>query len=714
MPDENHPVQGTEAASPIKESPAPSEENNQTIKTDATPDITAASADVSESSVDADARAEHMPSMDEYDVDPLGDLQRGTIYTGTVVSVDAETALVDIGYKYEGRINLNEFDTAPAVGDSVDAVVIRRDDENANLLLSVKQARIIRCWDTVLDAEHEHNGIISGTVIKKQNSVFIVDIGMDAVLPVSQIRFNNAEDIIGQEFSFKILRLNRRKKEVVLSRREYIDEIREQQKGEFFATASFGDTHEGIVRSIMNYGVFVDIGAVDGLLHNNDISWGHVRNPKDFFKVGDKIKVMILEIDKDKGRVSLGYKQLTTNPWNDIEMRYQVGNVVKGTISNLKQFGAFIELEEGIEGLIPISELTWSKNIRHPREVVDKDDVVEVKVLTIDKANHRISLGLKQVLPNPWDDVQGKYHIGQKIVGKVVKITRQGAFVQLDDVIDGFLSIDDVAWVKKYKNPEQYFKMNQHIEARIEDIDKENNRIRLSIKNLTANPYRLLRDRYRNGDTLRGKVINLTANSAFIRIDENIDGHVRISEISKNRIEKPSDVLKIGQEINCVVKDINVAAQRISLSIKDYENAVERKEIGKYMSDGSSSTYKMGELFKNFKPAASADSTDTEKSSPDTTADSAAVKAEQQHDRSDIPTASETAEVSEQPAAVSDDNNETDTAQTDDEIHDSALAETANNAADADSTEKTEIDTTENNSAEDEESNASNNNITES
>jgi len=529
----------------------------------------------------------------------------GEVVTGRVVSIDKDHVLVDIGYKSEGQVRIQEFldhsgNVSAKVGDTIEVMVEWWDDEDERVLLSKDKAANIKVWESI-KTSYDEEGTVKGTITNRVKGGFSVDIGVPAFLPGSQADLRpirNLDEMVGKEFDFKILKYNRKRSNIVLSRRAILEKELEEKRTTTLATIEEGKVVEGIVKNITEYGVFVDLGGVDGLLHITDISWGRVKHPSELFSIGDPITVKILNLDLENERVSLGMKQLAEDPWSTAAENYAVGSRVTGKVVSLTDYGAFIELEEGIEGLIHVSEMSWTRKVRHPSKVVSVGDEVEAIVLDIKPESRRISLGMKQVVPNPWDVISEKYPIGTTIEGKLKNITDFGLFIGIDEGIDGLVHISDISWTKRIKHPSELFKKGDVIQAIVLDIEKDNERFSLGIKQLQADPWQTVVERYQVGKEITGTVTNLTDFGIFVELEEGIEGLVHISEISKEKIKSPTEKFKVGDVITARVMNINTEERRIGLSIKRLEIEDEQSLLSDYVNNIRPATSTFGEILR--------------------------------------------------------------------------------------------------------------------
>ncbi len=529
----------------------------------------------------------------------------GEVVTGRIISVDREHVLVDIGYKSEGQIRIQEFKDEEGnidahVGDKIEVMVEWWDDEEERVVLSKEKAENVKVWESIKKS-YDDEGTVQGVITNRVKGGFSVDIGVQAFLPGSQADLRpirNMDDMVGKTFDFKILKYNRKRSNIVLSRRAILEKELEQKRAATLDAIREGKEIDGIVKNITEYGVFVDLGGVDGLLHITDISWGRVKHPSEIFSIGDTIKVKILNVDLENERVSLGMKQLTEDPWTYASEKYPVGSKVAGRIVSLTDYGAFVELEEGIEGLIHVSEMSWTRKIRHPSKVVSVGEEVEAVVLDIKSESRRISLGMKQVSPNPWDVISEKYPVGTTIEGRIKNITDFGLFIGIDEGIDGLVHISDISWTKRIKHPSELYKKGDVVQAIVLDIEKESERFSLGIKQLTEDPWQSVAERYEVGKEITGTITNLTDFGIFVELEEGIEGLIHVSEISKEKIKTPVGKYNVGEVITAKVMNINSDERRIGLSIKRLEIEDEQNLLSEYVNNMGPATSTFGEILR--------------------------------------------------------------------------------------------------------------------
>ncbi len=513
-----------------------------------------------------------MTEMQELIAKSLRDFKEGSIVKGRILEIRPREVLVDIGYKSEGAIPASEFDdmNEVEVGDEVEVLLEKLENEDGMIVLSKEKAAHKQNWDKIVKV-FEGDGLIKGKVKAVVKGGLTVNIGVEAFLPGSQIDIVPPKDLqqfVGNTYDFKIVKINDERKNVVLSRREIIEQERAEKRSRFLETVKVGDTVKGIVKNLTDFGAFIDLDGMDGLLHITDMTWGRLTHPSELLKIGQEIDVVVLDINKEKERVSLGLKQTQRNPWDRIEERFPVGATVRGKVTNLVPYGAFVEIEEGVEGLIHVSELSWTKRITRPSDVLTQGQEIEAVVLGVNKEEQKISLGVRQLEPNPWDAIEQKYAIGSRVTGKIRNMTAYGAFVELEEGIDGMIHVSDLSWTRKINHPSEVLKKNDEVEAIVLDIDKVNQRISLGVKQLDSDPWKEIDHKYKIGDLVHGKVTKLASFGAFVQLQDDIDGLVHISQLSEEHVAKVKDVLKVGQEVEARVIKVDKAERRIGLSIK--------------------------------------------------------------------------------------------------------------------------------------------------
>jgi small subunit ribosomal protein S1 len=525
-----------------------------------------------------------MVQMQDVMSKPMPDFREGSIVKGRILEVRPREVLVDIGYKSEGVISLAEFEDVEnlEVGDEVDVLLERLENDEGMVVLSKEKAAYRQNWNKIASVFQE-DGLIKGKVKSVVKGGLMVNIGVEAFLPASQIDIVPPKDLqqfVGNTYDFKIVKINDDRRNVVLSRRELIEQERSEKRQKFMDSVKVGDRVQGTVKNLTDFGAFIDLDGMDGLLHITDMTWGRLGHPSELVQVGQQLEVSVLDINKEKERVSLGLKQTQKNPWDQIEERFPAGQKVKGKITNLVPYGAFVELEEGVEGLIHVSELSWTKRIMRPSDILTVGQEVEAVVLGVNKEEQKISLGLRQLEPNPWDEIEKKFTIGSHVKGTIRNMTAYGAFVELDEGIDGMIHVSDLSWTRKINHPSEVFKKGDEVEAEVIDIDKTNQRISLGIKQLSEDPWKNIDQKYKIGDLVKGKVTKLASFGAFVQLQDDIDGLVHISQLSEDHVAKVKDVLKVGQEVEARVIKVDKVERRIGLSIKaaNYSEEELRKE----------------------------------------------------------------------------------------------------------------------------------------
>jgi len=546
--------------------------------------------------------------LQEQYVQSLQPIEEGQMIPGRVIEVDADYVYVDVGYKSEGKIPSNEFDTKPELGETVYVILVRKEGREGQVIVSKRKADEKIFWKDLRIAFDEHKPV-EGTIAHKIKGGYEVDLGNDirAFLPLSKVdvkRPSENSDYVGVKSLFYIDRLYAKgKTNIVVSRRDWMEEDIKKRREDFFSQVKIGDTVEGIVKSFTSFGAFVDLGGFDGLLHINDMSWGHVTRPKDFVKLGESIQLKVIRLEPQEGRINLSLKHFTEDPWNHFEEKYHIGDVVKGKVTKLADFGAFIEIEEGIEGLAHISELSWVRKVRHPREVLKVGDVVETKILNYDIQQGKLSLGLKQVLPNPWDDIDQRYPVGMRMTLKVLRASPYALFFEIEEGIDGVLHVDDMSWTKKIRNASSFAKVEDDIEVMVIGIDKERGKVQLGVKQLSEDPWESVARAYPRGSVITGEITNITDFGFFVKVQGGIEGLVHKLNIVDDRVEPVEAAMakyKVGDTVQAVVTECSPSKQKLSLSLKDYVRRVQREEMDKYIHDESKQdTVSLGDMLKD-------------------------------------------------------------------------------------------------------------------
>ena len=529
-------------------------------------------------------------------------LKEGSVISGTIMEIRPTEVVIDFGGKAEGTIPAHEFlDLSELeIGSNIEVFLERLEDRFGNPQLSFDKAEQKKNWEKIVNT-CEEGSVITGRVRSKVKGGLVVNIGVDAFLPSSQVDIQapkNLDQFVGQTFDFKVVKINRERKNIVVSRRELIEERRQDKKREILSKITPGETRRGMVKNITDYGAFIDLDGLDGLLHITDMSWGRVSHPSEMVKTGEEITVCIIDIDEKRERVSLGLKQLSSNPWDEIESKFPINAKVRGKVVNLVPYGAFVELEEGVEGLVHVTEMSWTKRITKPGEVLSVGDEVDAVVLGIQKDDQKISLGLRQLDVNPWDMATHNYPPGARVRGKIRNLTSYGAFVELEEGIDGMVHVSDMSWTRKINHPSEMVKKGDEVDAIVVEVDVENQRISLGMKQLTQDPWEDIDRLYKLGDVIKGKVARVAGYGAFIELDHEIDGLVHISQISEERIEKVKDHLNEGEEVTARVIKIDKEERRIGLSIKaaDYDEDALAKEVAAYDEVGEDLTTSLGDL----------------------------------------------------------------------------------------------------------------------
>jgi small subunit ribosomal protein S1 len=535
-----------------------------------------------------------------------GVLQEGEIVKGTIVQLTKDYAVVDVGYKSEGQIPINEFtnpkgEVSIKVGDPVDVLLEARENDSGMVVLSKEKADKMRIWDEI-SAACERDEIVKGIIVGRVKGGLSVDIGVKAFLPGSQVDIRpvrNLDQYIAKEYEFKVIKFNKKRGNIVLSRRVLLEKQREELKKETLKKLKEGAVLQGVVKNLTDYGAFIDLGGIDGLLHITDMSWGRIGHPSEVFNVGDEVRVVVLKFDGQTERVSLGLKQIQEDPWHRADEKYPIGTRVAGKVVSLTEYGAFIEIEQGVEGLVHVSEMSWTKRVKHPSKLINVGDKCEAVVLDIDPKAKRIALGMKQIEPNPWTLLEDKYPIGSIIKGQVKNVTDFGVFVGVEEGIDGLVHVSDLSWTKHVKHPGELFKKGDEVEAMVLNIDVENERFSLGIKQLQQDPWDTLSERTPVGSRVKGKITKVTDFGAFVEIESGIEGLVHVSELRDERVENPRDVVKEGDDIEIKIIDINTTDRKVALSVKALAHDGDddyREYLRRQSGDGSKA--KLGEFMK--------------------------------------------------------------------------------------------------------------------
>ncbi len=532
-------------------------------------------------------------NMEEMYEQSLKQIQEGELISGEIIKIDSEYVLVDIAYKSEGIIPIREFQNSDGkvtakAGDKIDVVLERKENDEGVVTLSMERAKKIKVWDQIKDIQN-NDGTIQGKVTHRVKGGLSIDVGLPAFLPGSQIDLQPIRDLdslVGKVMDLKILKYNKRRNNIIVSRRAILEAGRVKEKAKTLSLIKEGSILQGKVKNITDYGLFVDLGGIDGLLHITDMSWGRVSHPSSMYQRGDEITVKVISFDRERERVSLGLKQLKPDPWIDADKKFAVGEKVTGRVVNLTDYGAFIEIEEGVEGLIHISEMSWTKKVKHPSQVASIGDMIDAVVLNLDTENKKVSLGIKQIKPNPWNVVEEKYPVGTIIEGRIKNITDFGLFIGIEEEIDGLVHISDISWTKKIKHPSELYKKGDEVQAKVLSIDKDSERFSLGIKQLTKDPWEEIPEKFKPGTKVTGKVTNITDFGIFVELEEGIEGLIHSSEISKAKSKTSLGKFQIDDVIQTLVVNVSPEEKKIGLSIKKLQEK-EYKEIYNNYTDGT-------------------------------------------------------------------------------------------------------------------------------
>lgn len=531
----------------------------------------------------------------------LCDIQEGEIVKGKVMGVTKEDVIVDVGFKSEGIIHISEFPEPinVKVGDEIEVYLDAIEDQDGQLVLSKQKADFMRVWDKVKEA-HDKAELIEGKITRRIKGGMVVDlVGVDAFLPGSQIALRQVPDfdaLLGQTTQFKVIKLNKARRNIVVSRRAVLEEERKEQREKLLKEIEPGQVREGLVKNITDFGVFIDLGGVDGLLHITDMSWGRISHPSELVALGDTINVKIIDFDKNTGRISLGLKQLTPYPWENIEERYPVGKSIKGKVVSITDYGAFVELEKGVEGLIHISEMSWTQHIKHPSRLMAIGDMVEAKVLSVDKENEKISLGIKQLEPDPWENIEQKYKARSRVTGRVRNLTAFGVFIELEEGIDGLVHISDLSWTKRIQHPSEVMKKGEKVEVVVLKVDRDSRRISLGYKQLSEDPWPDLSRKYAVGKETAGKILRLLDRGVIVDLGEEVEGFVPTLHLGKPEITKPADAFNEGDELPLKVIEFDHPGKKIVLSVEAYYRGREKTELDAFLAKHPTKTQKVEEI----------------------------------------------------------------------------------------------------------------------
>lgn len=542
--------------------------------------------------------------LENYLDSDFGEIEEGSIVSGEVVKIDETYVLVDVSFKSEGQIPRDEFvengQVTVKIGDTVDVYVVRKNEREGSIILSRDKAKRMQVLDE-LEKLLESGDVVVGRIVRRIKGGYVVEIkGLEAFLPGSHVDLRPVPDmdaLVDQDFEFRVLKINRRRSNVIVSRRVLLEEDRDRKRGELLSTLEEGQTVPGVVKNITEYGVFIDLGGLDGLLHITDMSWKRIKHPREMVQLGDELELKVLSFDKEEKKVSLGLKQLVPDPWTNISEKYPEGTKLSGKVTNLVDYGAFVELEPGVEGLVHISEMSWTRKLRHPSQMVRPGDEVEIIILGVDVDRKRISLGMKQVAPNPWDLVAEKYPEGTILEAGVKNITEFGLFIGIEDGIDGLIHVSDLSWTKKIRHPNELYKVGDVVQAKVLTVDKDNEKFTLGIKQLTDDPWLDVPNRYPVGTQVTGTITNITDFGLFVEVEEGIEGLIHVSEMSKKKIKTPKEAFNEGDAVEASVIHVSADERRLGLSLKSQEP--ERKRGSEFRSTpGGMVGTNLGDMFR--------------------------------------------------------------------------------------------------------------------
>ncbi len=530
----------------------------------------------------------------------IKDIREGEIVPGTVLGVTRDDVIVDVGFKSEGIISIGEFPEPVniSVGDEIDVYLEQIEDQNGQLVLSKSKADFMRVWDKIHEM-HDSGELVVGRLIRRIKGGVVVDImGVDAFLPGSQISLRQVPDfdaLINTDMEFKIIKLNKNRRNIVVSRRVVLEEEREQKRSALLSEIEVGQVREGIVKNVTDFGVFIDLNGVDGLLHITDMSWGRIKHPSELVNLGETISVKILDFDEKTSRISLGLKQLTPYPWENIEEKYPIGKKVTGKVVSITDYGSFVELEKGVEGLIHISEMSWTQHIKHPSKIMNVGDKFDAVVLSVDRDNEKISLGIKQMEPDPWETIEQKYPVGKVVSGKVRNLTAFGSFIELEEGIDGLIHISDMSWTRRIQHPSELMKKGDKIDIKILKIDHDNRRISLGLKQLQDDPWPKLANKFALGSECLGSITRVLDRGVMVQLDGEIEGFVPTAQLGKPDIQNPAQAFTEGEEIPLQVIEFDRPAHKIVLSVESYYKKREKVELEKFIAGHPTRTISMGD-----------------------------------------------------------------------------------------------------------------------
>ncbi len=562
---------------------------------------------MNETSNDAAGFEDFEAALESYLQKDFADLEEGGLVKGQVVRIGSEVVLVDVNFKSEGQIPIGEFQDSEgslnvAEGDEVDVFVVHKDDQEGTISLSHRRAKRMRVLDE-LEEYQQNEENVAGRIVKRIKGGYTVEIkGIEAFLPGSHVDLRPVPDmdaLVGQDFDFRILKINRKRTNVIVSRRVILEEEREKKRQELMETLEEGQTVQGKVKNITDYGVFIDLGGLDGLLHITDMSWRRIKHPKEMVQMGDNLELKVLSFDRESQKVSLGLKQLVPNPWENIHEKYPEGQKVTGKVTNIMDYGAFVELEPGVEGLVHISEMSWTRKLKHPSQMVKNGDEVDVIVLGVDAEKKRISLGMKQVKPNPWDVVEEKYPEGTVLEAPIKNITDFGLFIGIEDGIDGLIHVSDLSWTKKVHHPEELYQVGDMVRAKVLTVDRENEKFTLGVKQLHEDPWSRIPEKYPEGTKVTGKVTNITDFGLFVEVEEGIEGLVHQSEITNEKSEgNPTEDFEVGQEVTAKVIRVSAEDRKLGLSIKQHQEDEERRKNQDQQKSSESTGSNLGDMIR--------------------------------------------------------------------------------------------------------------------